>query len=204
VKTNKTIKKILLSMLTVSALTMQIKPSNAAVAINMDAGILRSPDFTIAPLGSLIVFVASTTDGTFNMPTPTNFVTGDDVVLANLSLNYLNAPGSHSETIIVNFSGNLGPGDPIGIFWYPTLTTSATSPGFGTPYGFYQFDTVLPGDGGLIDALFATNSFFNGSLPDIAGVANLITIPEPTTYGLIGMGLLGLVYLARRKGRVGV
>ena len=35
----------------------------------------------------------------------------------------------------------LKPGDPVQLYWFPTLTVSSDSPGEGATYGFYRHDT---------------------------------------------------------------
>jgi hypothetical protein len=57
---------------------------------------------------------------------------------------------------------------------------------------------VVPNDGFTVNLDFITQSV-GGSLPDSLGFANFIVIPEPSTYALIGLGLLGLIFIARRK-----
>lgn len=153
------------------------------------------------PLGGQVLLVASTTDGVFGGPTATSFVTGDDVSLFQGSLDSGFGEGVFQR--LVNFSlssfPGLDPGDPMQLFWFPTLTASSTSPGEGTTYGFYRHDTgldgsapwVIPSDGSLVDLKFFTMSQ-GGSNPDAFGNASRVNA-RPVILSLTGAGTTNVV-----------
>jgi hypothetical protein len=188
-------KKIILTLI-ISAISLS---SQASVTLNVLSGVFRDANSQPIPQNSLVIVAASTLDSTFAPIGPTAFTSGDDIVIAQLATNDIGGPGTISAPIVLNFSGNLNAGDPLALYWFPTLTSSATAPGIGTPYGMFTDSSfVMPSDGATITLSFLTTSV-GGSLPDSLGIANLVTIPEPSTYALIGFGLLGLVFIARRK-----
>jgi hypothetical protein len=179
---------------------------SATVTLNLSIGQLKDAGgVNPVPEGTLLVLVADTNQDGFTTITPNSFALNDDVIIATISLDsdtvgIYNLFGVHQQSIILSLSNNLGAGDPLALYWFPTLTISATAPGLGTPYGMYAGDPlwVMPSDGATVDLDFITQ-FVGGSLPDNLGFANFTVIPEPSTYALIGLGLLGLIFIARRK-----
>jgi len=148
----------------------------------VDAGELRTLGGTQAmPLTGQVLLVASRTNALFGGPTEASFVTGDDVVLYRTNLDSGFGPGLFQRSIgfeLIAFAG-LNPGDPVQLYWFPTLTASSSSPGPGATYGFYRHDAgldgsaswVIPSDGSLVNLKFITASQ-GGSNPDELGYAN--------------------------------
>jgi len=96
--------------------------------------------------------------------TVNSFLAGDDLILfkGNLlggDLGYF--IGSASS---IPLSGNLGAGDAVKLYWFPTLTVSSSTTTEGDPYGSYRSTTgldgsapwVVPSDGATVDLNFFT------------------------------------------------
>jgi hypothetical protein len=170
--------------------------AQATITINIDAADLRTADGSqLMPLGGQVLLVASPDDAKFSGPTPTSFVSGDDVVLLRRNLDS-GLPGYFQAGVNFDFNSfpGLNPGDPLQLYWFPTLTASDTIPGEGTPYGFYRHETgldgsapwVIPGDGSVVSINFITVSQ-GGSNPNSLGHANSV-IARPVILSLTGAG----------------
>ncbi len=168
-----------------------------ALTIQVDADLLKDSSGNAMPTNGLVVLVASTTDTNFNGPTAGAFATGDDIVVAKFNLASSGAPGVLIDVAAsLSFSGNWNPGDPLAIYWFPTLTTNSTAPTAGIPYGMYTTTTpldgsdpwVTPQSSANIDLRFITtdsdsvNGHLAGSNPASAGLASLVvtgSAPSP-------------------------
>lgn len=202
-------KKILVLTLLTGLTTLS---SQAAVTITFGVQVVYNADGSqLIPENSLVLYGVSTTDGSFGDPTPTAFFSGDD---AEIHRGGAAPAGEYGYILNIELSSipNWTTGDPLQIYWFPTLTTAATAPGYGTPYGSFRTDAlqdndgctiswVTPSDGGVGDTLnFLTgvNSSYN---PASAGYATGLTaaVPEPSTYAMV----FGVICLAgaiiRRK-----
>ncbi len=192
-------------------MAFSISYQHAAVTINILGGQFSDQNGNAVPLGSLLVLVASTLDQTFSPIQPNAFASGDDIVIAQFATNNPSSLSGAVSYAINNFNlfGNLSPGDPLALYWYPTLDINASAPGFGTPYGMFTDPLgsllddpfVVPPDGGTI-TFSIVSQIHQGSLSNNLFLANLTTIPEPSTYALIILGLGGLVWVMRRRARV--
>src|SRR4051812_22615518 len=106
-----------------------------ALTISLDADLLKTSGGTPMPTTGLVILVASTGDATFNPPTAGSFVSGDDVIVARFDLSSGGATGFNQPGVLIdvakslNFTGNWKPGDPLQMYWFPTLGTNATAPG---------------------------------------------------------------------------
>lgn len=101
------------------------------------------------------------------------------------------------------------------MYWFPTLTVSATTPGALTPYGMYTTNVVVdgsalwetPSDGAsLHDLRFFTSdaTILNGggSNPAAAGNASLMTpAPEPSALMFVVLGF-AFCWMQRRRGEM--
>jgi len=198
-------------VLTTSLLALLQDPASA-LSINLDAERLKDALGSAMPVSGLVVLTTGTT-GTFPGPTPQSFSSGDELVLKKWDLSAFMTAGVLQDTTgELALSGAWDQGDPLRMYWYPTLNINSPEPGFGAPYGTYRHPTGLdgsapwttPASSDLIalkffttDATFLANG---GSNPSEAGNASFTVVPEP---GTALMSLLGLavVSLARRSRR---
>jgi hypothetical protein len=155
------------------------------------------------PISGQVLLVASTNGGNFGGPTESSFVTGNDVILYRGSLDSGFGPGFFQRVVNVDLNSfaGLSPGDPIQLYWFPTLTASSTSPGSGATYGFYRHNPGLdgsdpweiPGDGAIVNLAFVTVSQ-GGSNPDSLGYASHVNaIRRPVILSLSGAGTANVV-----------
>lgn len=185
--------------------------ARATVNITITAADLQTSSGALMPTNGLVMLVASTTNSTFTGPLSTAFATNDDIVLKKWDLSASGTPGVLTDvTGPLTLSGDWNAGDPLQLYWYPTLTLAATSPGSGTSYGQYTDAVgidgsdpwITPSDGSTIGLIFLTADEA-GSNPQTAGRASFTTesdIPEPSACMLIGLGLAG--WLASRRRRI--
>jgi len=164
--------------------------ARASITIQLGADTLKDVAGNPMPTSGLVVLVASTLDSQFGSPTATSFVSGDDIEVARFDLSSTEIPGLVEDLAILTLSGDWGAGDPLAIFWYPTLTIDAVSPGASTPYGFYRDPTpsgeqgtgldgsdpwFTPADGATLwNLLFLTSDAGGASTPPGAGNASFV------------------------------
>lgn len=157
----------------------------ASVTLNVSAATLQDANGQAMPTSGRVLLVVSTNDATIAEPTAQSFVSGDDQIIFSGNLSSSGFAGVFSSSVqVLDLSGGVSPGDPIALFWFPTLDANASSPGAGTPYGRYAPSSgeeqdgsapwVLPGDGSLVSLNMVTQSQ-GGSLPNSAGLASLTT-----------------------------
>lgn len=85
----------------------------------------------------------------------------------------------------LNLTGSVGSGDPFGVLWFPTgTTTNGSAFGFQVPTGI----NTLPSDGSSITSGIVTTP----------GLATYTIAPEPSRAILAALGL-GLISLRRRR-----
>jgi hypothetical protein len=205
--------------LTASLLSLALGAASAqaTVSLSLYGGILRDSSGTALSDGGLLVLVASTTDSIFSSPLPdTNLSVGslfggDDQIVGLFSISQDNSgmAGGYGSLLNLSYSSNLGTGDALQLYWFPTLTTASTSFGSYTPYGSYRTDSIasgsdigwaLPSDGSTVTLNFFTVSSGIGSEADVLGTASLSTVPEPaTTVALLGGGAALFVLYRRRQ-----
>jgi hypothetical protein len=176
----------------------------ADVTLAITAGEIRYDAESPMPASGQIV-VAASTGSFFSGPTPESFVSGNDVLLYRANIG--TGDGIFGDIISFNLSAlGVQTGNPVQLYWFPTLTSADTAPGFSTPFGAYHHPTGLdgsapwfiPGDGATISLTFQTVGF-GGSNPDIAGYATFMTVPEPSTYALLALGGAAWFFLLRRR-----
>jgi hypothetical protein len=159
------------------------------VSFNIDAEVLKTAGGTAIPTSGLVILVASTLDASFGGPTDTSFVSGDDIELKRWDLSSgFNLPGILSVfSGPLQLTGNWNPGDPVQMYWFPTLTLGSIAPGPGTSYGQYRDAVGIDGSEvwttpaagfpvgsrslrfSMSDATFL---FTGGSMPALAGKAS--------------------------------
>jgi hypothetical protein len=155
------------ALATLLCLALFCSCAQATVTFNIDTGDLRTANGAeLMSTNGLVLLVASTSTNNlaFGEPTATSFATGDDVVLFRGDLSGSGQPGFFQAAVNLSLSSfpGLKPGDPVQLYWFPTLTVSSDSPGEGATYGFYRHDTgldgsaawVVPDDGALVNLTF--------------------------------------------------
>jgi hypothetical protein len=194
-----------------AALALAVLPGAAqGLTLNLDAELLKAQLGYPMQIGGLVVLTAAT-QGNFSGPTPTSFASGTEVVLDKWDLSAFATPGVFSDTTgDLGFFGDWNPGDPLRLYWYPTLDLSATAPGAGTGYGTYTDLVGIDGSapwitgaaGDTLSLKFFTHdaAFLNagGSNPAAAGLADLAVAPEPGT-ALFGLAMLAMAGWKRRR-----
>ena len=93
----------------------------------------------------VLVLVADTSGDGFQGASPTAFVTADDYLVGmwDIANGGGNTPGAFQGTTgAVSFSGDWGEGDPLAIYWFPTLSLPSDAPGEAVPYGMYANGTL--------------------------------------------------------------
>lgn len=177
-----------------------------ALTIQVDADLLKDSSGNAMPTNGLVILVASTTDSTFNGPTAGSFVTGDDIVLWKFNLDSSGAPGVLIDVApSLTLTGNWTVGDPLAIYWFPTLTTNSSAPTAGTPYGMFTTTNatdgsdpwVTPPSSANIDLRFITTDSdqVNGHLAGTnnlasAGLASSV-VPGGLTAPNLAISLIG-------------
>jgi hypothetical protein len=202
-------KKILL--LAFPLLVTLVSTSKATVGIGLTGGYFYDQSGSLLNSGTLAL-VASTTDSSFNQLisggtlSENSFLATDELVLKTFSIGN---DGTSTNAFNIDQSSytNLGAGDGLAIYWFPSLTAGSTITD-GTKYGFFTSASGTPdsdawtmaSDGSSITLQFVTDAAGgSSSIPEISGYANLTAVPEPaTTVALLG-GAAGLFVLYRRR-----
>ncbi|MGZ5544940.1 MAG: hypothetical protein ACXWIU_09715, partial [Limisphaerales bacterium] len=130
--------------LLLATLTLAFTWNAHALSISIDANLVKDANGNAMPSTGLVILVASTSDSTFNAPTPLNFVTGDDIIIGKWDLR-TNTGGGFTEPandvpgVVAAFVNTTVPinGNALKLYWYPTLNINSTTPGQNTPYGTY-------------------------------------------------------------------
>lgn len=145
---------------------------------------MKAADGSYMPTTGLVILVAST-NGVFGGPTPTSFVSSNNAVLAKWDLSNSGSPGLFSDSMgeisLSSLPAGFGSGNQLMLYWFPTLTISATAPGAGTSYGFYRDATAAYGNyGGGLD--YTSDPWF---IPASSGNASMAfyTTDDPYTPG---------------------
>lgn len=175
-------KRIVLLLVALSAAVCR---ADSNVDLNVLAADLQTAAGALMPSNGLVVIVASTTNSTFDGPSADAFATGDDVVVFMGDIQGSGTNGTFISAITNSLTGNWNTGNPLQLYWFPTLATNATSPGAGTSYGQYS-DAVgvdgsdpwlTPATGAVVNLTFLT-TVHGGTNAQTAGRASL-TIPFP-------------------------
>ena len=205
-------------------------PALADFTINLDAGKLRLSLGTAMPANSVLVLVAAGGDGIFsNTLGAGQYASGNDILLSILSVpgsaGAFNISGGTDETLntftisTTTFPG-LAVGDLLALRWFPQITKTqflaGTTPTTGNNFGtynplFWGNGTNNP-DGGNVWAVpsggstislnfFTALSDFGGTQPEAEGYAQFTVVPEPTSFVLAGVSLLGAAAFRLRKRR---
>lgn len=194
----------LLSFLALSAVA-----SAQTVTIVFYIGILSNGAGTPVADNSLVQLIASP-DSTFAAPTTTAFTGGNDVLFYTGGVDSSTVANTAGGTQISITGLDLAiypiAGYKVALRWYPTLTVASSTPGAGTAYGQFDYNSdpswVVPAANGS-DTLYMLTTTAGGSLPDTTGRATQTTpaaIPEPSTYAaLAGLAALGAAIWRKRR-----
>ncbi len=210
--------KKMLQMMTIAVVLLGASLAQADISITPEISIVYggtgAEDYL--PAGSLVVWVAAGDDGEFSY-SGTNVLGADGYTL----------PGSDDIVLGVSDSGgNLGQiagthyfsnvpdsaiGNKLGLLWFNAdAIGKEDGAGEGISYGFWETDEVVPQDGtfaenfgkqGYGEVYGGTNTWTTvlsgGPLPESTFHADMTTIPEPFTMGVLAVG--GLAMLRRRR-----
>jgi len=207
-----------------SLLATMAFPARADFSINLDAGELTSPvtqpmqadNLSGSLNGSLLLILdLGSSQSLSNNVNPGNYVSGTNFVLAAGGFNTNGGTNETLTSFYVSSTPAASVGDVIALRWFPQITLSQYNSGSlplaGQSFGSYTPNPVgsTPDGGdqwlvptsGLIDlSMYTVNSDGGGSQAALAGYAGsqIETIPEPSTYTLLGMGLFLLFFHRRR------
>ena len=169
----------------------------ATVTLITTASNLKTATNSPMPVTGLVLLVASTTDNVFAPPSPNAFVTGDDIIVGRWDLSSMNAPGQLLNLTTMALSGDWNAGDPLKLYWFPSLTLTSLTPGAeGVPYGAYRADLtpdggdpwITPADGATVSLRFLTDdSTAGGSIAAASGNAGLVVEKIPATITLANL-----------------
>jgi len=199
----------LLSFLVVIGLILSSTKLIASITITLTAGELyQSNGVTPMADNGLIQLIADTGADGFTAPSNSSFVGGspNDIILASFALdhNTFGSSGCFSNLINYTLLAPVVAGNQLMFRWFPLLTISSSQPGV-TSYGQFTSLTatdfgngwIVPADGGVIDLNLLTLGQ-GGSHAESYGVANLL-VPEPTSFAMLGSGLLMIGSMIRRR-----
>jgi hypothetical protein len=124
--------------------------------------------------------------------------------------------GFQKDFTALTYSGNFNAGDKLYLLWFPTITTVGATVGAGQTYGSYRTDAVdvasganiawiAPSDGGTYNMSAYLDSIYSGSGVTAADftASQVTAVPEPSIYGLVGVGAVGLILFRARNRRRG-
>ena len=173
------------------------------ITIDFTVGVLTNSTGSAAVADGSLFQVIASNDSVFTAPTTDSFIGGDDVIAWSgaFDSSTIGLAGAMS-VVLSNISASTYSGDRLLVRWFPTLNSSALSPGVAS-YGEYGFPNdaswFAPAAGGTQSYSMVTVSA-GGALSDTLGQAVYATaVPEPSTYALIaGLLSLGAIFWRRR------
>jgi len=221
--------KFAAAALAVLAAALPARAGNVSLTIGGDQIFATNSNTTIATIGSTWLFVVDTQDAGFGNLSPGSITPGSaintggsDIVVAQFTLTDNGTGGGFaltSETFNEATIPGWNVGDPLAIYWIPSLSGNTnTVVGSGVAYGKYTDPVangdsdpwITPADGGTVFMYFESDQSGNGPFGPAnvafnAGFSNLTTgtVPEPSTFALLG-GVLALGAVLRRRLAVSV
>ncbi len=199
--------------------------TKATVTINLDMGFFYDQYTNIVASNAIALLVADTSGlglaGLTNLAWNSSLTVGAPLTLesgmtTNLILGKWNIKDTSTyDGYLMNAVNSLlltpplATGEGLYIMWFPTLTLTSSQPGVGTYYGVYR-DTnsvpldgaqpwVIPNDGSTVTLQAFTPDIEGGNTPISSLLAKYQTIPEPSAFALVGLGLAGMLVLRRRR-----
>jgi PEP-CTERM motif len=195
--------------------TMTLKPSLLAVALAAAAAVPAHADTLVVNLAGWSTFgefgAPDNTSAYFTLPAGSS-VTG----FSYTNLTFTSFGASFQSELVLSLNNFTGAPTTIDDYldWSPSVTNATGT--FGPASGTWNGATGQPGPfgsgaaftvGGGTDNLWVTvyEAFGDDELPDATISAGTLTIsftppiPEPATYGLMALGLLGVAGAARRR-----
>ncbi len=200
--------------------SLPLSAANFTLTVAGDQIFTNNSNTTIATIGSTFLFVVDTQDSGFGNLTPGSITAGSainsggsDIVIGQFTLSD-NGTGGGFAILSQTFNTATIPGwtvgDPLAIYWIPSLSGNTnTVVGSGVAYGKYT-DPVAngnsdpwtsPSDSATVTMYFETDNsgpFAPANAAFNAGFSNLTTVPEPSTFALLG-GVLALGAVLRRR-----
>ena len=188
-------KKFIRQPFVVLALAAMLRSqASATITINLAADTLKTAGGSPMPVTGLVILVASTNGVQFGGPTSAAFVSGGNVEVGRWNLSATATPGQLNVVLgPIAIPAGLSAGNALAMYWFPTLTTNATTPGAGVTYGYYRDPVAngvfasgvdgsdpwyLPADGTSQTAMYFVTTDAGGSVPATNGLASF-TINTP-------------------------
>jgi hypothetical protein len=162
---------------------------SSAVTFNIVGSTLKGVNGQPMPEGGLLILAASTLDSTFTPASTTDFFpSDDDIIIQKWAIEGNSGAVDHSIPNATP-SGDWNQGDPLMLYWFPTLTVGATEPGQTTPYGTYRTDSSALGDAWVTPSSsfnFPVSLFFETTdqeptSPFTGLPTNFTPVPEPAS-----------------------
>ncbi|HVU38539.1 MAG TPA: PEP-CTERM sorting domain-containing protein [Opitutales bacterium] len=225
----KFLSKLLLLPALLAALVV---PAHATLTLTFEAeNLLQGGNGSLnVAANSLVLVVADTGNNGFSTLGAGNIAVGatigtgsTDLIVGQLAVSAAGI-GTNGENVLeatlnggpTPYFGSWAAGQPLAIYWIPSLNFGDTNIGNSVAYGMYTNATdhsgtggspawVTPSDGGTQTFFFSTTGVFSTITdPASAGYASFSTpsaVPEPSTFALLGgltaLGVTG--FLRRRK-----
>ena len=202
--------------ITAAIATLVTMKANATVTVALDALDVLNAASALAPQGTVgLMIVDKSGDGITNGPLTAGgsiangqtFGGSDNVIVGNITIAGTSAQdGWLAWSAAWAIPSGVSGASRIAIVWLPDQagnqsTLAAGAYGwFSDASGTYSTAWVVPADGATVTYDMTTVSE-GGSVPDAFGVANhtINAIPEPSTVALVGLGLVGMVGMIRRR-----
>jgi len=187
-------------------------------------GIINDSLGSMVSLGSIGILVAATDGNSLVDPYGTTLTvgntlggTGADVILGVYHAVNLNPSGPSANPSQNGFDlsgttfnlGTVKQNDLLYMVWFPSISTVGATVGSGVSYGAFRTNNIdasgnmawiVPSDGNY--GLYSLDSSLGGNPAVSAGALNathVTAVPEPSTYGLVGVAAIILAFFRARK-----